>query len=72
MSSVEYRDWLKSRENYLNQLQSDGTIMGLMKNTIKFGQTEHIANILTSKEIQDYFYSIHIIQCQSINVHYYY
>jgi len=51
MSSVEYRDWLKPREDYLDWLWSDSAAMGLMKGAIKFGQHEHIANITTSKEM---------------------
>ena len=51
ISLVEYKDWLKLREDYLDWLQSDSTAMSLMKATIKFGQYKHIANISTSKEI---------------------
>ena len=66
MSLVKYRNWLKSRENYLNSLQSDSTAMGLMKDAIKFGQYEHIASISTSKEIWYHLHNIHITQCQSV------
>ena len=53
MFSVEYRDWLKSRENYFDWLQSDGTSMGLMKGAIEFEQCKHIVNISTSKKMWD-------------------
>ena len=72
MSLVKYRNWLKSRENYLNWLQSNSTAIGLMKDAIKFEQHEHIASISTSKKMWDHLYNIHITQCQSINVYYYY
>ena len=71
-SLVEYRDWLKSREDYLDWLQSDGAAIGLMKDAIEFGQCGHVANISTSKEMWDHLHNIHITQCQNINVHYYY
>ena len=43
-----------------------------MKGAIKCGQHEYIVNVTTSKEMWDYLHNIYIIQCQGINVHYYY
>ena len=70
-SSVEYRDWWKSREDYLDWLVASAAI-GLMKGAIKFRQHKHIVNISTSKEMWDPLHNIHITQHQGINIHYYY
>ena len=70
--SLEYKKQTTSKKKYLDWLCSDSAAMGLMQGAIKFGQCEHIIGTSTSKDMQDYLYSIHVTQCQGINVHYYY
>ena len=43
-----------------------------MHGIMEFSQQKHIANVLTSREMQDCLHKLHIIQRQAINIHYYY
>ena len=69
---LEYKEWTTLKKEYLDWLCSDSAAMGLMWDAIKFGQCEHIIGTSTSKNMWDHLYSIHVTQCQGINVHYYY
>jgi len=70
--SLEYKEWTTLKKEYPDWLCSDSAAMGLMQGTIKFGQYEHIIGTSTSKDMWDCLHSIHVTQCQGINVHYYY
>jgi len=69
---LEYKEWTTSKKEYLNWLHSDSVAMDLMQGAIEFGQFEYIIGTSTSKDIWDCLHSIHVTQCQGINVHYYY
>ena len=68
-TSTEYQSWKKDREQYKTWLRMDSAAIELLNGSINFTQSDHVANLSTSKEIQDTLYQINVKDQQSLNVY---
>jgi len=62
VSSPDYKAWIAKKKEYLEWLQSDSAVMGLIRDAIEFRQREHIVNASFSKDLWDCLHSIHVTQ----------
>ena len=68
-TSTEYQSRKKDREQYKTWLRMDSAAIELLNGSINFTQSDHVANLSTSKEIQDTLYQINVKDQQSLNVY---